>query len=158
MSRLPPELPLTRAVVVIDDAQDVSSDVLKEVLRVSSVTANHPAPLQVVLVGRPSLDAVLERADLRQWLDRFPIRRHSLLPMAENEIKQDIERRLWRARGGTAALSHAVRTPRLTRAAARAIARASRGNPRLVIRLRQASVPREAERTLTGSSERTASS
>ena len=121
-----------RAVVIIDDAQDISSDVLKEMLRVCSVDANQPALLQLVLVGRPSFDAVLERADVRRWLDRFTIRRHRLLPLAENEIKQDIERRLWRARGGIAGLPQSVRAPRLTRAAVRAIARASRGNPRLV--------------------------
>jgi general secretion pathway protein A len=121
-----------RTVVVVDNAQGLAPDVLRELLRMSSFATGEPALSQVVLVGNPSLDLVFERPDLRQWLGHATMQRHSLAPLAANEIKPFIERRWWVERGGSAGLVASAKTPRLTAGAVAAIAHASHGNPGVV--------------------------
>lgn len=117
-----------RAVIVIDDAHDLPSAVLIELLRIAETRSRHPLA-RVVLVGREQTAATLERPDVRRSLEGTAIFRRTLLPLAEDEIRNFMERRFWGARGGTAMMSDAVRVPRLGRAALRAIARATGGNP-----------------------------
>ena len=80
------------AVVLIDDAQDLPADVLGQ-LPVLSDAGGSPRLLQVVLVGRPSLLALLQRPELRQLHQRIS-RRLALGPLAEDEIIGYITHRL----------------------------------------------------------------
>jgi type II secretory pathway predicted ATPase ExeA len=120
-----------RAFLVVDDAHDLSQEVVIEILRIASVAAAASAPMHVVLVGRPSLDALLASSDVRPLVDGLAIK-HTLPQPGENEIRRFVERRLWAAYGGVARLCDpSVIPPRLTGSAVRAIARASHGDLRI---------------------------
>jgi type II secretory pathway predicted ATPase ExeA len=143
-----------RAFLIFDDAHDLSPEVVTEILRICSVAAGASAPVHVVLVGRPSLDALLERPDVRPRLEGLAIRRHSLAPPRENELQRFIERRLWAAYGGIARPRElAGAPPRLTRSAGRAIARASQGDLRVASAIcdRIAATAGRRSRPITGS-------
>jgi len=85
------------AVVIIDEAQDLPIDVLEH-LQVLSDVGGSQRLLQVVLVGQPSLLALLRRPELRQ-LDRQISRRLELGPLAEDEIPGYVMHRLTVAGG-----------------------------------------------------------
>lgn len=130
------------AVVVIDDAHALSASVLSEILRLSNFEENHPGLLQIVLVGRPNLEEVLRQPGVSQLGQRI-VRRYDLPPLTKKEVRQFIERQLWIAHGGIAALpartgsenAQNARTgagPRFTNAAVAVIASRSSGNPRII--------------------------
>ena len=94
------------AVLVIDEAQHLQPDAVEQLRLVSNVHDDAGTLLQIVLVGQPSLEAVLARPELRQVKQR--VSRHVRLePLGIAELSQYIDHRLAVAReGGTA--SHAV--------------------------------------------------
>jgi general secretion pathway protein A len=118
-----------RAVVIMDNAHDAPPDVVCELFRIASFTAGSSRPFQVVLAGQPALRLLLEAPDVRRAIDSASTASVELAPLGEQEIRHFIERRWWVSQGGADALTAAIKMPRLTRSAVRAIARASRGNP-----------------------------
>jgi type II secretory pathway predicted ATPase ExeA len=80
-------------VVLIDEAQHVQPDVLEQIRLLSNIDAPTGTRLQILLVGQPSLEALLARPDLRQFQQRVTRRIH-LEPLAESELKPYIEHRL----------------------------------------------------------------
>jgi general secretion pathway protein A len=58
-------------VLVIDEAQNLSPDVLEELRMLSNLETNEQKLIQIVLVGQPELRSILEREDLRQLRQRI---------------------------------------------------------------------------------------
>jgi putative secretion ATPase (PEP-CTERM system associated) len=59
-------------VLVIDEAQNLSPDVLEELRMLSNLETNQQKLIQIVLVGQPELGDLLQRDDLRQLRQRIP--------------------------------------------------------------------------------------
>jgi len=60
-----------RVVIIIDEAQNLPSDMLEELRMLSNVNNESDQLLQIVLVGQPELLATLKRPDLRQFVQRI---------------------------------------------------------------------------------------
>ena len=93
-------------VILIDEAQNLSRDVLEELRMLSNLETSENKLLQIVLVGQPELETKLNSEDLRQLKQRIGIRRQ-IKPLTEGESRAYIEHRL--SRVGSA--SKAVFTP-----------------------------------------------
>jgi len=59
-------------VLIIDEAQNLSPDVLEELRMLSNLETNQQKLLQIVLAGQPELSSVLQREDMRQLRQRMP--------------------------------------------------------------------------------------
>ncbi len=82
-----------RVVVLVDEAQQLSVDVLEQVRLLTNLeTATHKL-LQIILVGQPELRDLLARNDLRQLAQRITGRYH-LTPLAGSESAAYIRHRL----------------------------------------------------------------
>ena len=88
------------AVLIIDEAQHLSTDVLEEIRVLSNLETNDQKLLQVVIVGQLNLLDILHRAELRQLDQRISIR-CSLKPLTREEVEAYVTHRLWVARGST---------------------------------------------------------
>jgi general secretion pathway protein A len=89
------------AVLIIDEAQHLSPDVLEEIRVLSNLETNDQKLLQVVIVGQLNLLEILQKAELRQLDQRISIR-CSLKPLTREEVEAYVTHRLWVARGSTA--------------------------------------------------------
>ena len=116
------------AVLVIDEAQHLQPDAVEQLRLVSNVHDDAGTLLQIVLVGQPSLEAVLARPELRQVKQR--VSRHVRLePLGIAELSQYIDHRLAVAReGGTASHGAVTFAPE----ALSALWRLSGGTPRIL--------------------------
>ena len=110
-------------VLLIDEAQDMSDQLLEEVRLLSNLETDDRKLLQIVLVGQPELRAALERPALRQLQQRITVRYH-LGPLDRDEVEAYILHRLQVAGGNG--------RPAFTRPALRSIHRFSGGVPRLI--------------------------
>jgi general secretion pathway protein A len=88
------------AVLIIDEAQHLSAEVLEEIRVLSNLETNDQKLLQVVIVGQLNLLDILNRPDLRQLDQRITIR-CSLKPLGREEVEAYVTHRLWVARGST---------------------------------------------------------
>jgi general secretion pathway protein A len=88
------------AVLMIDEAQHLSAQVLEQIRIISNLETNESKLLQIVLVGQLNLLDVLAEAELRQLDQRISIRA-ALKPLTREEVEAYIAHRLWVARGGT---------------------------------------------------------
>ena len=86
------------AVLIIDEAQHLSTDVLEEIRVLSNLETNDQKLLQIVIVGQLNLLDVLHKAELRQLDQRISIR-CSLKPLTREEVEAYVTHRLWVARG-----------------------------------------------------------
>ncbi len=110
-------------VLFVDEAQDLSDDLLEEVRLLSNLETDDRKLLQIVLIGQTELRKRLERRELRQLRQRITVRYH-LGPIGREETEAYIFHRL------TVAGSNG--RPTFSPAAIRAIHRHSRGVPRLI--------------------------
>jgi general secretion pathway protein A len=88
------------AVLLIDEAQHLSADVLEEIRVLSNLETNDQKLLQIVIVGQLNLLDVLHKAELRQLDQRISIR-CSLKALTREEVEAYVTHRLWVARGST---------------------------------------------------------
>jgi len=88
------------AVLIIDEAQHLSSEVLEEIRVLSNLETNDQKLLQVVIVGQLNLIEMLHKPDLRQLDQRISIRCY-LKPLTREEVEAYVTHRLWVARGST---------------------------------------------------------
>ena len=88
------------AVLIIDEAQHLSADVLEEIRVLSNLETNDQKLLQVVIVGQLNLIDMLHKPDLRQLDQRISIRCF-LKPLTREEVEAYVTHRLWVARGST---------------------------------------------------------
>jgi general secretion pathway protein A len=89
------------AVLIIDEAQHLSTQVLEQIRIISNLETNESKLLQIVLVGQLNLLDVLAAAEMRQLDQRISIRA-ALKPLNREEVEAYIAHRLWVARGSTA--------------------------------------------------------
>src|SRR5919106_605612 len=90
-------------VLIIDEAQHLSPQVLEQIRILSNLETNEAKLLQIVLVGQLNLLDVLAEAELRQLDQRISIRA-ALKPLTREEVEAYIAHRLWVARGSTAVM------------------------------------------------------
>lgn len=88
------------AVLIIDEAQHLSAEVLEEIRVLSNLETNDQKLLQIVIVGQLNLLNVLQKAELRQLDQRISIR-CSLKALTREEVEAYVTHRLWVARGST---------------------------------------------------------
>jgi type II secretory pathway predicted ATPase ExeA len=85
--------------LIIDEAQNLSSEVLENVRLLSNFETAQEKLLQILLVGQPELGNRLNRADVRQIKQRVALRHH-LSPLNLTECERYIAKRLEIAGGG----------------------------------------------------------
>jgi general secretion pathway protein A len=111
-----------RPVLMIDEAQNLSAEVLEQIRLLTNLeTAKHKL-LQIFLVGQPELRELLVQDHLRQLAQRITARFH-LTPLDAGETAEYVRHRLAVA---------GARHPLFTAGALRRIHRLSQGIPRLV--------------------------
>ena len=81
------------AVLIIDEAQHLSSKQLEQVRLLSNLETEEEKLLQVILVGQPELVDNLAKHNARQIKQRIFVKHH-LLPLQEGEVKEYIHLRL----------------------------------------------------------------
>ena len=110
-------------VLIIDEAQNLTEDLLEQVRLISNIETDDRKLLQIVLLGQPELRDRLNSYRLRQLRQRITVRYH-LAPLTRAEVGQYIRHRL--------AYAGANGTPQFTRLALWRVFNYSRGIPRLV--------------------------
>jgi general secretion pathway protein A len=88
------------AVLIIDEAQHLSPEVLEEIRVLSNLETNDQKLLQIVIVGQLNLMDVLHKTELRQLDQRISIR-CSLKALTREEVEAYVTHRLWVARSTT---------------------------------------------------------
>ena len=86
------------AALIIDEAQNLSTEVLENVRLLSNFETANDKLLQIFLVGQPELGIRLNASELRQLKQRIALRHH-LRPLNTIECKDYIARRLEVAEG-----------------------------------------------------------
>jgi len=88
-----------RIIVLVDEAQNLSFDVLEQVRLLTNLETPTQKLLQIILIGQPELRELLDRTDLRQLAQRITGRYH-LKPLSREETKGYVRHRL-RVAGAT---------------------------------------------------------
>ena len=82
-----------RAVVVIDEAQNLSPEALEQVRLLTNLETSKQKLLQIILLGQPELRELLRRRSLRQLAQRITARFH-LTPLGPEETARYVSHRL----------------------------------------------------------------
>ena len=110
-------------VLIIDEAQNLTPDLLEQVRLLSNLETDERKLLQIILMGQPELRDRLNEHGLRQLRQRITVRYH-LEPLKRAEISQYVQHRL--------SVSGANGAPYFTTAAIWRIYHYSKGVPRLI--------------------------
>jgi general secretion pathway protein A len=110
-------------VLLIDEAQDLESELLEQIRLLSNLETDQRKLLQIVLIGQPELRDKLNEQRLRQLRQRITVRYH-LAPLSRQEVERYIQHRLQ--------VVGANGRPAFTSWAIRSIFRYSGGVPRLI--------------------------
>jgi general secretion pathway protein A len=81
------------ALLIIDEAQNLSAEMLEEVRLLSNLETPTSKLLQIMLVGQPELNDILDRPELRQLRQRIVLRHH-LLPFDAADLDRYVDERL----------------------------------------------------------------
>ena len=111
-----------RIIVLVDEAQNLSIDVLEQVRLLTNLETPTQKLLQIILIGQPELRELLDRTDLRQLAQRITGRYH-LKPLSREETKGYVRHRL-----RVAGAAEEIFTP----AALLEVHRLSQGIPRVI--------------------------
>jgi general secretion pathway protein A len=112
-----------KVVLVIDEAQNLSKEVLEQLRLLSNLETTLNKLLQIILVGQPELREILHSHELRQLGQRINVSSH-LFPLTAKETKEYIQHRIH-----IASLKPGVR---FTAPAFYMIYKFSKGIPRLI--------------------------
>ena len=82
-----------RVVLIVDEAQDLEANVLEQLRLLSNLETNTQKLIQIILIGQPELDKILQKEELRQLKQRITIQ-WELLPLNEEETRGYIQHRL----------------------------------------------------------------
>jgi len=82
-----------RAMIIIDEAQNLSPEILEEVRLLSNLETDKSKLLQIILIGQPGLSSRLSRDDLEQLRQRITISTH-ISPLGREETEDYIKHRL----------------------------------------------------------------
>jgi general secretion pathway protein A len=110
-------------VIIIDEAQNLTFEVLEQLRLLSNLETDQQKLLQIVLMGQPELKQVLAQQELRQLRQRILVH-YELHPLNGTDIAHYIHHRLSLAGGNG--------RPSFTKWAVRALHRGSKGIPRIV--------------------------
>ncbi|MHB8668590.1 MAG: ExeA family protein [Burkholderiales bacterium] len=80
-------------VLIIDEAQNLSAEVLEQMRLLTNLETNERKLLQIILLGQPELALMLERPELRQLSQRVVARYH-LGPLTRPEVAAYVRHRL----------------------------------------------------------------
>jgi len=111
-----------RTVLILDEAQNLTVDVLEQVRLLTNLETTSHKLLQIILVGQPELKTLLKQSNLRQLAQRITARCH-LLPLPPKETQGYIAHRL---------TISGAQAPLFTKAAMKLVHRYSGGIPRLI--------------------------
>lgn len=111
-----------RTVLIIDEAQNLSPEVLEQLRLLTNLETNQRKLLQIILLGQPELREIINRAELRQLAQRLTARYH-LGPLDGQEVGAYIQHRLH-----VAGCDRMLFPPSVVRQ----IGRLTRGVPRLI--------------------------
>jgi len=109
-------------VLIIDEAQNLSAEVLEQLRLLTNLETNQKKLLQIILLGQPELNDMLARSDLRQLAQRITARYH-LTPLSRHEVASYVSHRL-----AVAGSAQSLFSP----AAIGKVAQHSHGTPRLI--------------------------
>lgn len=112
-------------VLIIDEAQNLGSDMLEELRMLTNINSGKDVLLQIVLVGQPELRQIITRPELRQFAQRVTATFH-INPFELSDARDYIKHRLLHA-GGTGL--------EISPAALRLIFEESEGIPRVINKL-----------------------
>ena len=110
-------------VLIIDEAQNLSTDVLEQLRLLTNLETSERKLLQIILIGQPELRTMLARPELEQLAQRVIARFH-LEALSERETVQYVRHRL--------AVAGLTSTMPFDRQARRRIHQLSRGIPRRI--------------------------
>lgn len=110
-------------VLIIDEAQDLTDELLEQVRLLSNLETTNRKLLQIVLLGQPELRERLNNPRLKQLRQRITVRYH-LLPLSRPEVNEYVQHRLHLCGGNG--------KPAFTRPALWRVYHYSQGIPRLV--------------------------
>lgn len=113
----------TNVAILIDEAQDLSPEVMEQVRLLSNLETDQDKLIQIVMCGQPELQKRLARPDLRQLRQRITVRYH-LPPLTVEECMMYIRHRLW--------VSGNDGSTEFDAGAVREVYRYSKGSPRLI--------------------------
>jgi general secretion pathway protein A len=82
-----------RIIVIVDEAQNLSADVLEQVRLLTNLETPTQKLLQIILIGQPELRELLDRTELRQLAQRITGRYH-LEPLSQEETRGYVRHRL----------------------------------------------------------------
>jgi general secretion pathway protein A len=82
-----------RAVIIIDEAQNLSPRLLEEIRLLSNLETDKSKLLQIILMGQPELNVTLSRSELDQLRQRIAINTH-ISPLTRDETEDYIKHRL----------------------------------------------------------------
>ncbi len=94
-----------RAVLIVDEAQNLTVEVLEQVRLLTNLETDSQKLLQIILIGQPELRDLLSRNDLRQLAQRVTARCH-LQPLARVDTAAYVRHRL-RVAGATSDIFNA---------------------------------------------------
>ncbi|HUJ11749.1 MAG TPA: AAA family ATPase [Verrucomicrobiae bacterium] len=109
--------------LIIDEAQDLTDDLLEQVRLLSNLETDQQKLMQIVLMGQPELRQKLQQPELRQLRQRITVRYH-LQPLDRAETAAYINHRL--------ALAGANGAPAFDEGAVKSVYEYSDGIPRLI--------------------------
>jgi general secretion pathway protein A len=111
------------AVLIVDEAQDLTPEVLEEIRLLTNLETSTHKLLQILLSGQPELEEMLRRPEMRQVRQRIMIRCKTY-PLSLEEVQAYITTRL--------RIAGAPAEPIFAPDAVRAIHRYSKGIPRVI--------------------------
>ena len=109
--------------LLIDEAQNLSRDVLEQLRMLSNLETEKEKLIQIVMIGQPELKDIISSPSLKQLNERIAVRYH-LMPLEYKDIKGYVEHRLIVA-GGMGNLSFSA-------GGFKKLYRFSMGNPRRI--------------------------
>jgi general secretion pathway protein A len=85
-----------RVLLIVDEAQNLSTEMLEEIRLLSNLETPTSKLIQIMLVGQPELQELIDQPELRQLRQRIALR-HRLRPFDEQELADYVNERLVKA-------------------------------------------------------------
>ncbi len=85
-----------RVLLIVDEAQNLSVEMLEEIRLLSNLETPTSKLIQIMLVGQPELQDLVDQPALRQLRQRIALRHH-LRPFNESEVAEYVKERLQKA-------------------------------------------------------------
>lgn len=92
-----------KVVLIVDEAQNLSTRVLEEIRLISGIETHKEKVLRIILAGQPELKDTLESPELKQLVQRVRLRFH-VGPLDTREMREYVARRLEVAGGNAQGL------------------------------------------------------